>query len=139
VDLHKEPFLLAEFARTWQDSLSDKPSDRHEEGGFALHNTDGSVSVERWPRGERFRITPPPLDDDNCYNGKVVIAAFHTHPNPPVDELGRQWQQEPSVADRRWHGRRKLPGFVISRDFVFAIDANGSFRIIGKRDEVLVP
>jgi hypothetical protein len=77
------------------------------------------------------------MDSNGCYNGKLVVAAFHTHPNPPLDEAGREWSQGPSEADRRWHGRRKLPGIVVSQMFVYEIDGNISVRIIGRRVEVL--
>lgn len=66
-----------------------------------------------------------------------VIATFHTHPNPPVDESGREWGQDPSASDRRWHRRRKLRGFVVSRMFVYEIDVAGRVSVAGNRDEVL--
>jgi hypothetical protein len=98
---------------------------------------DRSHHVERWPRGGQSRIAPPPLDRNNCYNGTMVIAAFHTHPNPPLDEQGREWEQRPSESDRRWHRRRRLPGLVIGRAVVYEIDAEGNVAMIGRREEVL--
>jgi hypothetical protein len=80
---------------------------------------------------------PPPLDANNCYNEKPVVAAFHTHPNPPVDEVGREWEQGPSESDRRWHRERNLRGFVVSLMLVYEIDENASVSVVGKRDEVL--
>lgn len=100
-------------------------------------NPDHSYAIERWARGEQSRIVPPALDADNCYNMRRVVAAFHTHPNPPVDEAGAEWEQGPSESDRRWHGRRKLRGFVVSQMFIYEIDANANVSAIGKRDEVL--
>ena len=61
---------------------------RHEEGGYIVLNADGSFGVERWPRGEQSGIMPPPLGRDNRYKGREVVAAFHTHPNPAIDETG---------------------------------------------------
>ena len=104
---------------------------------FMVLNQDRSHGVERWPRGGQYRITPPSLDDHNRYNGKAVVAAFHTHPNPPVDEAGRVWEQGPSASDRRWHRRRKLRGFVVSRMFVHEIDVERRVSVAGNRDEVL--
>jgi hypothetical protein len=72
---------------------------------------------------------PPPLDANHCYNGKVVVAAFHTHPNPPVDEAGQEWEQGPSESDQRWHKRRKLRGFVISRTLIYELDVDGTFSV----------
>jgi hypothetical protein len=98
---------------------------------------DLSYAVARWPRAEQFRIMPPALDPDSCYNGRQVVAAFHTHPNPAVDEAGREWEQGPSASDRRWHERRSLPGFVVSQLQVYEISGRGLVSIVGLRDEVL--
>jgi hypothetical protein len=129
--------ILAEMKRAWRESRAEDPKQRHEEGGYILLNADGSYTVERWPRGEQFRIAPPPLDINGCYNGTQVIAVFHTHPNPPIDEAGREWEQGPSEADRRWHVRRRLRGFVISATSVYEIAVDGTATVVGKRDEVL--
>jgi hypothetical protein len=68
-----------------------------------------------------------------------VLATFHTHPNPPIDERGRAWKQEPGESDRRWHQCRGLRGFVVSDALVYEIDLNGNVRTVGRRDEVLSP
>lgn len=139
MDLLTDPGICAELDRAWRESQSDDPPRRHEEGGFVVKNDDGSSGVERWPRGGQSRISPPPIDADNCYNGKAVVATFHTHPNPPVDELGREWEQGPSESDRRWHGSRRLPGIVVSHSLVYAIDAQAAVSVLGKREELLRP
>ena len=131
------PHVIEALRQAWGDSEPDKVALRHEEGGYIMRRPDQSVSVERWPQGQQGRIVPPPLDAANCYNGEVVIAAFHTHPNPPIDENGDEWEQGPSASDKRWHVRRKLPGYVISRDVLYAIDAAGNVQDAGKREEVL--
>jgi hypothetical protein len=66
-----------------------------------------------------------------------VVAAFHTHPNPPIDEAGQEWEQYPSTADRRWHQRHRLGGFVVSAALIYQIDAHGNVQIVGERDKVL--
>jgi len=137
VDPLGDPCIIAELNRAWHESQADDPMSRHEEGGYVVMNSDGACGVERWPRGGQFRIQPPPPDRGNRYNGKVIIATFHTHPNPPVDEAGRAWEQAPSQSDQRWHWRRKLRGFVISRAFAYEIDTNGHVTVLGKRDKVL--
>lgn len=136
MDLLGDPTIVAAISRAWQDSKPDDLQARHEEGGYIVLNADLNYAVERWPHGERSRIVPPPLDADNRYNGSMVVAAFHTHPNPPIDEMGREWKQDPSESDRRWYARRKLKGFVISRMFVYEIDMNADVRVVGKHDEV---
>ncbi len=133
------PLVIAELDRAWKDSDAQTAGKRHEEGGYILMNSDGSLTVERWPHGEQFRIIPPPLDANNCYNGFAVVATFHTHPNPILDETGRKWEQAPGTADKRLHQRQNLRGFVISSAHVFQIDADGSVTVIGTRNEVLKP
>ena len=137
MNLLSDPAICAEISRAWRESPPDDPTGRHEEGGFIVRNPDRSHGVERWPRGGQSRIMPPSLDVNNCYNAKMVIATFHTHPNPPVDESGREWEQDTSTSDRRWHRRRNLRGFVVSRMFVYEIDVAGRVSLAGNRDEVL--
>lgn len=128
--------VRAEIARAWRESEVDDPINRHEEGGYIVLNHDRTLGVARWPRGEKSRIVPPPLDADRLYNGMAVVAAFHTHPNPPIDERGRQWEQAPGESDRRWHRRHRLRGFVIGRSFVYEIDEDARVSVLGKRNEV---
>ena len=80
--------VLIEISRAWRESQADDPAQRHEEGGYILLNADHSYEVRRWPRGERSSIAPPSLDVSNRHEEKEVVATFHTHPNPPVDEVG---------------------------------------------------
>lgn len=137
VDPLADPAVIAGMARAWDESQPDEAAGRHEEGGYIVLNPDHSCDIERWPRGDQCRIVPPPLDANNCYNGRTVVAAFHTHPNPPIDEMGREWEQCPSQSDRRWHERRRLRGFVISRTLVYEIAADARVSVVGRRDEVL--
>ena len=130
------PTVRAAMNAAWVDSQPNSRVNRHEEGGYVVH-ADGGLEVHRWQRGEQSQLTPPPLDADHCYNGKVAIAAFHTHPNPPIDEIGEEWEQTPSKSDRRWHQRRKLRGFVISRSLVYEIDVLGNVYVVGAREKVL--
>lgn len=137
MDLLTDPFVRGEIRRAWRDSQSDDAVQRHEEGGYIVLNADRSWGVERWARGSHFRIAPPPMDARNCYNGRAVMGTFHTHPNPPVDETGVEWEQGPSESDRRWHRRRKVPGLVVSASLVYEIREDASVIVLGKREEVL--
>jgi hypothetical protein len=139
MDLLKDPAICAALDRAWRESQADDPTQRHEEGGFVVRNDDGSYGIERWPQGGQSRIVPPSLDADRCYNGRAVVAAFHTHPNPPIDELGREWEQGPSESDCRWHARRKLPGIVVSRALVYGMDTSANVSVLGKHEEVFPP
>jgi hypothetical protein len=133
------PAIRAELNRAWRESQADDPAQRHEEGGFVVRNDDGTYGIERWPRGGQSRIVPPSLDANQCYNGRVAVAAFHTHPNPAVDELNREWEQGPSESDRRWHASRRVPGIIVSGAEIYAIDASGTVSVLGKHEEVLSP
>lgn len=139
MDPLKDPVIIAELSRAWRESASNDPQNRHEEGGYIVQNSNLSYGVQRWPRGDQSRIQPPPLEANNCYNGKSVVATFHTHPNQPVDEHGREWEQGPSESECRWHRRRRLRGYVISRMLVYEIGVEASVSVAGKRDEVLLP
>lgn len=137
MNLLKDLGIVIGIRQAWRESEANAPVDRHEEGGYIVVAPDHSYRIERWPRGELCRITPPSIAPDNRYNGMSIVAAFHTHPNPPVDEMGREWEQGPSRADRRWHERHEIGGFVVSQKFVYGIDASGQISLIGPRDEVL--
>ena len=137
MDLLADHAVRAEIRRAWQESTVDDPANRHEEGGYIVRNADGTYSVERWPRGEKSGIIPPPLKSGNHYMDREVIATFHTHPNPPIDEAGREWKEEPSERDQRWHARHRLRGYVIGHTSIYEIDTNGEFQAVGKREDVL--
>lgn len=134
--LLRDPAVISGIRQAWEDSRAEDAAQRHEEGGYIVR-LGMLLKIQRWPRGQRGRIAPPALDDRNCYNGGVVIAAFHTHPNPPIDENDAEWEQEPSASDRRWHARRKFPGYVVCRDAVYAIDADGNVEDLGQHEQVL--
>lgn len=129
--------VRGEFRRAWNDSLADDRAYRHEEGGYIVLNADLSYRIERWPSGERCGIVPPALEVKNRYRGSEVVAAFHTHPNPSIDEDGREWKEGPSERDRRWHIRRELRGFVIALEYIYEIDLNGTIMVVGRREDML--
>jgi len=82
------------FLQAWLDSQPGTTT-AHEEGGFVLRNADGSLTVERWPRGAQNEIVVPAHAGGKRGNPSIV-ATFHTHPNPAPD-----FQQEPSLTDIR--------------------------------------
>lgn len=125
--------LLQAWQQSWPGTVA-----AHEEGGFVLLNADGSLSVERWPRGAQNEIFVPPH-----FGGKrgelPVVATFHTHPNP-----GAEFQQEPSLTDIR--AVRSDPDlshpeyegeFVIASASIYRIRKNGDVDIIGETNAVL--
>jgi hypothetical protein len=92
-DLIAHPAVVQALADAWQDSLADNPSARHEEGGWVYTDTTtGAISVRRAAAGGRAELdlnTPPPV------SGAVVVATFHTHPNPSAEG----WNPGPSPGD----------------------------------------
>ncbi len=139
MDALTDPAIRAAIRQAWEDSLPNSPQ-RHEEGGYIVQNADRSLEVLRWPRGDYNSSDPPLLDSNNCFLGKQVVAAFHTHPNPPGPQKGNQFViaiEEPSPDDVIWHEEHKLKGFVIGWNFVFEIAADGTVSVVGRREDVL--
>jgi len=91
--------LLSELAvqqaleQAWMDSLPGDPRRRHEEGGWIYLDTiTGALAMRRAPPGAQADLdlsTPPVVPSS------VVVATFHTHPNPSAEG----WEPGPSAAD----------------------------------------
>ena len=79
--------------QAWIDSLPNDPGQRHEEGGWIYTDTtSGNLIVRRASPGGQTTLdlsTPPIVP------GAVVVATFHTHPNP----IAEGWEPGPSAAD----------------------------------------
>jgi hypothetical protein len=123
--------------RAWRDSEPGTTA-THEEGGFVLRNDDGSLDVERWPRGIRNEIVVPPHPGGKR-KGLAIVATFHTHPNP-----GPDFEQEPSLTDIR--AVRDDPDlrnvefegeYVIAAVQVYRINPNGRVESLGGTTELL--
>jgi hypothetical protein len=81
------------LANAWADSLPADPAGRHEEGGWIyVEATTGTFAVHRAPAGAQATsdLNTPPV-----VQGFVVVATFHTHPNPSAEG----WEPGPSAAD----------------------------------------
>jgi hypothetical protein len=125
-------FLLA-----WRESQPGTVS-AHEEGGFVLRNADGSLSVERWPRGASNQIVVPPHPGGR-YDNRPIVATFHTHPNP-----GPGFQQDPSPTDIRAVrddpdlGHPDYEGeYVIATEWMYRIRKDGQVESVGATGVVL--
>lgn len=119
------------FRLAWTESQAGTP-DAHEEGGFVLIRNRGSFAVERWPRGEQDRVEVPDHSDGRR-SGMIIVACFHTHPNP-----GSEYQQEPSLTDIRAvrHdpdlGHPEFEGeYIIARDRLYRILRDGAVEDLG--------
>jgi hypothetical protein len=92
-DLLANGLVRQALGDAWNNSLSADPSRRHEEGGWVYADVvSGAISTRRAPAGERAVLdlnTPPVVA------GCVVVATFHTHPNPSAEG----WNPGPSPAD----------------------------------------
>jgi hypothetical protein len=77
----------------WLDSLPGDPRHRHEEGGWVFMDTaTGAITTVRAPAGARASLD---LNNPPVVVGAVVVATFHTHPNPTAEG----WVSGPSPAD----------------------------------------
>jgi hypothetical protein len=94
-ELLKEPVVRQALDQAWMDSLPSDPARRHEEGGWVYVNVlTGAVSVRRALAGAQASLD---LDAPPIIPGLVVVATFHTHPNPSAEG----WVTGPSAADTR--------------------------------------
>ncbi|MEP6505216.1 MAG: hypothetical protein ABJD97_17890 [Betaproteobacteria bacterium] len=121
------PAVQRGMRQAWTDSQAGDAANRHEEGGYIVRNADGTYGVERWPRGASASIAPPARDANGLYNGKQVVGEFHTHPNPPVDETGRQWTPGGHPGD--WNGiaaeNYSDESYIISDGSVWRVSPSG--------------
>jgi hypothetical protein len=122
------PEVRRALQQAWIDS-NPGVSGRHEEGGFIVRDTDGTLSVRRWQKGLQDTIQVPP--HGNCvFDGLEIVASFHTHPNTGGDYL-----QEPSETDKRavrddpdLKGENYVGEFVISQIVIYLVSPAGQVR-----------
>lgn len=92
-ELSNDPMVRQALDDAWVDSLPKDPIRRHEEGGWIYADTaTGTITVRRATAGQGavIDLSIPPL-----VAGSVVVATFHTHPNPSAEG----WLPGPSAAD----------------------------------------
>lgn len=131
-----DPAIIAALKQAWNDSLPGITGD-HEEGGFILKDSDARLSLYRWPRGTKNSIVVPA--HDGCeFEGKEIVATFHTHPNTGTDHL-----QEPSETDKRsvrddidLKGEFYEGELVISQEMVYLVSPNGRVNEVASRREL---
>jgi hypothetical protein len=131
-----DPTILAVFKHAWEDSLPGT-SERHEQGGFILQDSEGNLSVALWPKGSQNSINLPPHTDCR-FDGKDIVATFHTHPN-----IDAEYLQEPSETDKRavsddpdLKGSFYEGELVISQEIIYLISPNGLVNELGYRSEI---
>lgn len=110
----------------------------HEEGGFVLQESSGTLKVERWQCGTHNEIEVPDHNGGRR-NHEIIVASFHTHPN-----VGPGYQQEPSLTDIRAVGSD--PDFahaeyegelVISELKVYLVPRSGQVECLGDTQKLL--
>jgi hypothetical protein len=134
-----DPVIQRAMRDAWVASNSASAAGRHEEGGYIVRKADGTLGVERWPTGAGSSITPPARDATGRYNGLEVLGEFHTHPNPPVDEAGKHWVQEPHAGDTGAIAAEKYPGdsYIISADRIYRVRNDGTWDTLGGRRAII--
>jgi hypothetical protein len=85
-DLLNDPVVRQALEDAWRDSLPTDPARRHEEGGWVYADTmSGAITVTRAAAGTTANID---LNNPPVIPGSVVVATFHTHPNPSDEGWG---------------------------------------------------
>ncbi len=123
-----DPLVRATREQAWQDALPGIAGG-HEEGGFVVQDSAGSLKVVRWPIGAQNSIILPP--HPGCQiGGDDIVASFHTHPN-----LGSDFLQEPGETDKRsvrsdpdLKGAEYVGEFVISEAIIYMMTPAGQVR-----------
>ena len=109
-ELQGNPVVRQALNQAWADSNPGEPAKRHEEGGWIFMNTTtGEISVTRAPSGAQASLNlsrPPEV------SGSVVVAKFHTHPNPTSEG----WDPGPSPADARVDALHGVPDLIRADD-----------------------
>lgn len=98
--------------QAWHDSQPDDPTQRHEEGGWIyLDMTSGEIMVRRARSGGQalMDLAQPPI-----VPGALVVAKFHTHPNPTAEG----WEPGPSDSDLRTDTIHGVPDLIRADDGV---------------------
>jgi hypothetical protein len=129
-----ETTLRAALRAAWLDSWPGTV-EAHEEGGFLIKDSTGSLNAIRWRRGQQNSIILP--SHPGCkIGGSDIILTFHTHPNP-----GPNYIQEPSQTDIRavrddadLKGAFYLGEIVISKETLYLIDPTGQVVVVGSPD-----
>jgi hypothetical protein len=131
-----DPLVNASLKQAWLDS-NPGVTGGHEEGGFILQDSNGSLTVMRWPLGEQDTILIPSHPDCQI-DGKEIVATFHTRPN-----IGSDYLQEPSETDKRsvrndadLKSKNYVGEFVISQETIYLITLNGQVRELAETGTV---
>jgi hypothetical protein len=109
-ELAQMPEVMQALEQAWIDSEPGNRSKRHEEGGWIYWDqSTNAIMILRAARGMKSRIdleTPP------VFKHKMVIAKFHTHPNPSSEG----WDTGPSQSDMIYDEEDGVPDLIRADD-----------------------
>jgi hypothetical protein len=111
-ELLSDPKVLEAIGQAWVDSLPYDSGRRHEEGGWiCLNRATGELDFRRAAPGltAEIDLTNPPIIDE-C----VVVAMFHTHPNPQRES----WITGPSDSDKTFAQLAGVPSLIRAEDAI---------------------
>jgi len=112
-ELLQLPIVEAALDQAWSDSLPHDPANRHEEVGWIYMDvSSGGILIERAAAGTRRRLQ---LKHPKLHLMHVVVAKFHTHPDPS-DE---RWDPGPSEEDIRRDNFHGVPDLIMSDSGMF--------------------
>jgi hypothetical protein len=107
------PAVQQALEDAWNDSAADDPARRHEEGGWIyLDLATGALTSGRAASGLQAMLD---VTDPLIVAGSVVVATFHTHPNPSDEG----WVSGPSPADTQSAWLLGVPCFIRADDGVY--------------------
>ncbi len=116
-ELMNDEHFKEDLDAAWTSSRPDLFPARHEEGGWVYWKptSDKIHTLYQLPGSREFiNLWDPPVHVENDKQW-AVVAVFHTHPNPPKDETGREWEQGPTANDIVNAKRRRVPSFIRNR------------------------
>ena len=109
-ELLNDPVVQQAIESAWADSLVDDPQHRHEEGGWIYFDpASRAITVRRAATGTRAELD---LDTPPLVSGLVLVATFHTHPNPSAEG----WQPGPSEDDEQFAWSAGVPWLIRADD-----------------------
>jgi hypothetical protein len=112
-ELRQAPAVKQALEQAWTDSLPGDPERRHEEGGWIYINLmTGELTALRAATGLRAELE---IGDLPLLLDSVIVATFHTHPNPTSEG----WNPGPSDVDEEVLQRLGVPGLIRADNGVY--------------------
>ena len=112
-ELRTDPLVQRALEQAWVDSLPDDALRRHEEGGWIYMDLNtAELTIRRAPPGQTAQIE---IADPLLLPGFIIVATFHTHPNPAADG----WIAGPSASDESVHVQLGVPGLIRADNGVY--------------------